>query len=79
VDQASADQLADGALSRVVGITTLGVGVQDKDQLIGREPSRVFIEEKGQDCALGLAILGCGGARIARAAIRRVLVSHEEK
>jgi hypothetical protein len=60
-------------------VATLGIGVKDKDQLICREPSRVFVEEKGQDCALGLAILGCRGARTARAAIRRVLVSHEEK
>jgi len=73
------DQFADGSLRGVLGIASLGIGVEDEDQLVHREPDRVFIEEKDQDCALGLAILGCRGTGIARAAIRRVLVSHEEK
>jgi hypothetical protein len=79
MDQASADQLANGPLSGVLGITALWVGVKDKDQLVGRQPGRVFVEEERQDGALGLSVLRCRGARIARTAIPRVLVSHEEK
>jgi len=52
--------------------------MQDQDQLIGRESSGVFIKEEGQHGALGLPVLRCWGTWIARAAIHRVVGSHEE-
>jgi hypothetical protein len=52
--------------------------MEDKDQLIHREPSWMFIEEKRQDGALRSLVCTCGRGRIERSPTRRVLVSHEE-
>ena len=41
--QAGADQIAHRSLSGVLGIATFGIGVQDQDQLVHREPGRVFV------------------------------------
>jgi hypothetical protein len=58
--EASADQFAHRPLPGVLGIASLRVGMEDKNQLIHRKPSWVFIEEKRQDGALRSLICACG-------------------
>jgi hypothetical protein len=58
--EASADQFAHRPLPGVLGIASLGISVQDKDQLIHREPSWMFIEKKRQDGALRSLVYTCG-------------------
>src|SRR5215218_5535992 len=77
--EAGADQLAYGAAAGVLGVAAVGVGMKDEDQLVHREPGRVFVEEKRQDRALGLLVLPCRGEGIEPCATRRVLISHEER
>ena len=43
--EARADQFANGSPCGVLGIASLGIGVQNQGQLVHREPGRVFIEE----------------------------------
>jgi hypothetical protein len=76
--EASADQFADCALGSVFEISAARVSAQHKDQLVHREPARVFIEKKRQDSALGSSVFPCRGRGIERRPTLRVLVSHEE-
>jgi hypothetical protein len=60
VHEPGTNQFADGSLCGVLGIASLGVGVEDKDQLVHREPGRVFVEERRQDGALRSLVCICG-------------------
>jgi hypothetical protein len=51
VDEARTDQLAHGTTAGVLRVATVGIGVKHKDQLVHREPGRMFVEEKRQDRA----------------------------
>ncbi len=62
--EARADQFANGSPCGVLGIASLGIGVQNQGQLVHREPGRVFIEEKRQDGALRFLVLPCRGRRV---------------
>lgn len=61
MDEASADKLAHGSLSGVLGIATLGIGVEDEDQLVHREPRRVFVEEERARTALSVFLSSPAG------------------
>lgn len=54
------DQFANGSPSGVLGITSLGIGMKDKNQLVHRESGRMFIEEERHDGALRSLVCTCG-------------------
>jgi hypothetical protein len=78
MQETGTDQFPHGSLRSVLGVRASGVSAEDKDQLVHREPDRVFTEEKGQDGTLGPVVFACRGSGVARRTTRRVLVSHEE-
>ena len=71
--EARTDQFANGSPCGVLGIASLGIGVENQDQLVHREPGRMFIEEERQDGALRSLVCACGRGGIERCPTRRVL------
>jgi hypothetical protein len=78
VYEASADQFPNASPSGVLGIVSLRISMKNEDQLVHRQPGRVFIEEERQDGALRSLVYACGRGGIERCPTRRVLISHGE-
>lgn len=50
--EASADQFPNASPRGVLGIAAFGVSMKNENQLVHREPGRMFVEEEKQDGAL---------------------------